>query len=388
MKNKRKKLGRKLLSFLLALAMVIGLMPGMGLTAKADGTTYDPASAYTGYDTLNTNNTTVTIDGVTGYNWYVIGYSSADKTVTLFSKQSFGKKAFNSNDNKGNNYANSDIKTFVEGLTGDGKPLAGIKDALADINGKLTGTPSLSGAVPYLLSKEEAQTLNNTKRGKSDTWWLRSPDFDDPLCAAYVQYGTIKNTGVSYTCGVRPALKLDLSKMTFDSASNEFSLKSVHTHDDITFTAWTATNSMPPEAGNYYLANDVTLGSTWNVPTGITNLCLNGHAIKSTGDHRMMEVGAGVTLSLYDEGAGVHKYTLNGNGLAVVDDNATGENVKTFEGGYLTGAYASNKTGACVLVKDGGIFNMHGGTMIGNYAAEYAFGGAVSVQASRFEMTG
>lgn len=59
--------------------MVIGLMPGMGMTAKADGTTYDPASAYTGYDTLNTNNTTVTIDGVTGYNWYVIGYSSADK---------------------------------------------------------------------------------------------------------------------------------------------------------------------------------------------------------------------------------------------------------------------------------------------------------------------
>ena len=161
-----------------------------------------------------------------------------------------------------------------------------------------------------------------------------------------------------------------------------------HTHNDITFTAWTSNDSLPTAAGNYYLANDVTLGSLWNVPEGTTNLCLNGHAIKSTGDHRMMEVGAGVTLSLYDEGAGVHKYTLNGDGLAVVDDNATGENVKTFEGGYLTGAYASNLTGACVLVKDGGIFNMHGGTMIGNYAAEYAFGGAVSVQASRFEMTG
>jgi len=161
-----------------------------------------------------------------------------------------------------------------------------------------------------------------------------------------------------------------------------------HTHNDITFTAWTSNDSLPTAAGSYYLANDVTIGSTWNVPTGTTNLCLNGHAIKSTGDHRMMEVGAGVTLSLYDEGAGVHKYTLNGDGLAVVDDNATGENVKTFEGGYLTGAYASNLTGACVLVKDGGIFNMHGGTMIGNYAAKYAFGGAVSVQASRFEMTG
>ena len=33
---KRKKLGRKLLSFLLTLAMVVGLMPGMGLTAYAE----------------------------------------------------------------------------------------------------------------------------------------------------------------------------------------------------------------------------------------------------------------------------------------------------------------------------------------------------------------
>ena len=42
MNTKRKKSGRKLLSFLLTLAMVVGLMPGMGMTAyAADGdTTY------------------------------------------------------------------------------------------------------------------------------------------------------------------------------------------------------------------------------------------------------------------------------------------------------------------------------------------------------------
>ena len=33
--KKKRKLGRKLMSFLLTLAMVIGLMPGMGLTAYA-----------------------------------------------------------------------------------------------------------------------------------------------------------------------------------------------------------------------------------------------------------------------------------------------------------------------------------------------------------------
>ena len=35
MNTKRKKTGRKLLSFLLTLAMVVGLMPGMSLTAYA-----------------------------------------------------------------------------------------------------------------------------------------------------------------------------------------------------------------------------------------------------------------------------------------------------------------------------------------------------------------
>ncbi len=34
--KKKEKLGRKLLSFILTLAMVVGLMPGMGITVKAE----------------------------------------------------------------------------------------------------------------------------------------------------------------------------------------------------------------------------------------------------------------------------------------------------------------------------------------------------------------
>ena len=40
--KKKRKLGRKLLSFLLTLAMVIGLMPGMGMTVNAEKSTKDP----------------------------------------------------------------------------------------------------------------------------------------------------------------------------------------------------------------------------------------------------------------------------------------------------------------------------------------------------------
>ena len=225
MNTKRKKTGRKLLSFLLTLAMVVGLLPGMSLTALADGTTYNPASAYTDYDTLKTNNTEVTINEVADVKWYVIGYDSEAKTVTLLSKQAFPSKAFNSDEGKGHNYVGSDIEAYVKGLIGDGQPLAGIKDALADISGKVTGEPNdISGAVPYLLSETEAYVLDNTKKG-TDEWWLRSPGPHSKK-ALRVEYGYIDENGniVSSELGVRPALQLDLSKVTFDSTSKTFSV--------------------------------------------------------------------------------------------------------------------------------------------------------------------
>ena len=41
----KQKLGRKLIGFLLTLAMVVGLMPGMSLTAYADGTVTEVSTA-------------------------------------------------------------------------------------------------------------------------------------------------------------------------------------------------------------------------------------------------------------------------------------------------------------------------------------------------------
>ena len=82
----------RFLSILISLVMLLGLIPGMSLAAYADEAIYNPASEYTDYDTLNANDTTVQIPGVevngTPVDWYVIGYESADKTVTLLSKQS------------------------------------------------------------------------------------------------------------------------------------------------------------------------------------------------------------------------------------------------------------------------------------------------------------
>ena len=230
--KKKRKFGRKLLSFLLTLAMVIGLMPGMGLTAYADGTTYNPASEYHDYDNLISNDTEVTISEVSGQTWYVIAYNSSSSTVTLLSKQPFGSSMpFNDDVKKGHDYVGSDIEAYVEGLINDGQPLAGIKDALADISGKVTGNPStISGAVPYLLSYDVANVLSETKKKGSSggSWWLRSPGIDDStiIRAACVKDGNASESGnwVSGRLPVRLALQLDLSKVVFDSATKTFSL--------------------------------------------------------------------------------------------------------------------------------------------------------------------
>ena len=227
---KKRKKGRTLQSFVLALAMVFstltGIVPGMSLTVLADDTTYNPASTFTDYDTLKTNNTVVTIKEVANVEWYVIGYNSDAKTVTLLSKTSFGNKAFNSNYSSGNNYASSEIMTFVEGLTGDGQPLAEIKGALANIS--VTGEPSIFGAVPYLLSTTEANNLDSTKKG-NDTWWLRSPGYTGGA-AACVLYGSVLDIGdgVIGEFAVRPALQLNLESVIFksESGSYSFALKS------------------------------------------------------------------------------------------------------------------------------------------------------------------
>ncbi|MBR3510171.1 MAG: InlB B-repeat-containing protein, partial [Lachnospiraceae bacterium] len=415
--KKRKKLGRKLLSWLLTLAMVVGLMPGMGLTAYAASTTvtWNPSDIVPEHPL----DESFTKDGITitaatcDFQELTFG-GGGTFTTTLGNFTKIEISADYAGDVSGTGWSNDGWQSAT--WTGDAASVSFSGDiwggGMTCDGGNLTivftiATVPVTGVT---LDKTDAQTID--VGGKVAFTATVAPDGATDKTVKWSVGGTNAGAVKLYTdadctteVGVDAtetltvyAKGISAGSATVTATSNADSTKSAscnvtvnaaaHTHNDITFTAWTSNDSLPTAAGSYYLANDVTLGSLWNVPEGTTNLCLNGHAIKSIGDHRMMEVGAGVTLSLYDEGAGVHKYTLNGDGLAVVDDNATGENVKTFEGGYLTGAYASNLTGACVLVKDGGIFNMHGGTMIGNYAAKYAFGGAVSVQASRFEMTG
>ena len=180
--------------------------------------------------------------------------------------------------------------------------------------------------------------------------------------------------------------------------------KSSHTHgtgaDAITFESWdggTGHNSMPTEAGNYYLTSDITLTSTWEVPAGqsaetatTTNLCLNGHVIKlakeATGS--VIKVPQYATLNLYDCGMTKHYFTKNATtGLWTLAADQTIPTDSVVTGGVITGGNASGnnnklKNGGGINVS--GTFTMNGGNIVGNTASQY--GSGVYVKDGSFTM--
>ncbi len=387
--EKLMKMKKRFLGILLSLVMVLGLVPGMSLTAYADN-----QKAYAAYDVTTNDNKTKSVDALTalqvkfnGKSWYIIADDSTAVnagTVTLLAAESFGNSKFDDSSNK---YSTSTIKTTLYNMTASGGDFADVASAINTVKVKGSESDGEVDAKLYLLNTTEASNVPENVRKFSTSWWLRSPG-DSDMKAAFVDGGSgvvyAFGYGFYYVYGVRPALKLNLSSVIFDSESKEFSLKPPHTHNSITFEAWTNAQSLPTKAGSYYLTTDVTLsGSSWQVPIGTTNLCLNGHGIIQKSSARVIEIKTGATLNLHDCGTTVHRYTVS-NGLATVNDNATGEGVKTFTGGYITGANVTTVSGGGVYINYGTL-HMSGGTIIGNHARS---GGGVFVDYGTFDMTG
>ena len=211
---------KQLIGILLSLVMVLGLMPGMGLTALAwDG---DPYAAL-----LNTT-TAVNFDGK---EWYLIENNSTATnagTVTLLSKDCVGASQYNMF-SVSSKYEGSTVETFVNTYY-DNCISSDVKSAVAD--NKM-----------FLLTKEQAKAMTADTRECFDYsgWWLCSPYRIDGY-VAYVgangQVYTEPGSLVSSTYGVRPALKLNLSSVIFSSETNTFTVGSAKT--DPTVTAPTA----------------------------------------------------------------------------------------------------------------------------------------------------
>lgn len=123
---------------------------------------------------------------------------------------------------------------------------------------------------------------------------------------------------------------------------------------------------MPDTAGNYVLTCDVEMANAWTVPSGTTNLCLNGHVLSHTGSSYVINLQDGRTLNLCDCQTTEHKFTSNDYGNWSLDPDGD----KTAAGGVITSCKSPYTSPIGVNIR-GGNLTMYGGNIVGNTQGVY-----------------
>lgn len=115
-----------------------------------------------------------------------------------------------------------------------------------------------------------------------------------------------------------------------------------HEHDGVTFEAWTANDSLPSDAGNYYLTENVTLTQNAKI-TKMINICLNGKVIYLNGKAIILE--AGESFGIYDcDKTTKHYFSEATEGNWVWNDALSGSDIKhTITGGLITNSETSSR---------------------------------------------
>ncbi len=158
-------------------------------------------------------------------------------------------------------------------------------------------------------------------------------------------------------------------------------------HEDITWTAWTSDNSLPTDAGNYYLTKDVNLPSAHEISNEI-KLCLNGHTVTrndGSDSTSAIVVAAGGVLDLCD---------CSDEGKITMSEDCTGRVITAagtlnLYGGIITGANLQNQDGGGISTSnESGIINMYGGKITGNKTTGSGGGTATRADSAVFNMYG
>ncbi len=172
------------------------------------------------------------------HKWYIIADNSTSTTtgtVTLFAADnSFGTSQFSSISDQ---YGRSEVKNKLDGYLKNGGEFQEVKDCIADTD---LEDVHVTGAKLYLLSVNEAfplprnvqnVTFSGTEQGE---WWTRSVDTNPGTRVIYIkgspsgESGSVVNIlepNVTNIYGVRPALNLDLSKVSFSNETRTFTRK-------------------------------------------------------------------------------------------------------------------------------------------------------------------
>ena len=201
--------GTKILSLLLTLVMVLGLMPGMSLTVYADD---DPP-----YAQYKNTTTVVHFDSK---DWYLIDYDTT--TVTLLAKEYVAASKYNSSGKFVKYSDNPTVKTAVDNYYNNSIST----DAKTAVS---SGMFLLTYAQAIAITNADVMKCTNNFGLPYNGWWLRT-QADALGYNAVIVNGTLGELvtygfRVDATHGVRPALKLKLSSVIFDSESKSFTLK-------------------------------------------------------------------------------------------------------------------------------------------------------------------
>ena len=174
------------------------------------------------YAGLVNTTTEITFDGKV---WYLIEDNSTAAnagTVTLLTKECVGTSAYNSSDSYVE-YSNSTVKTAVDAYYTDNISAAA-KEAVSD-----DGMFILTIDQAYAMNVD-ARKCSQASGAEYNEWWLCSPSsvsfFTSRAALVRGDDGIAGDAGraVTTTLGVRPALKIDLSKVTFDTETKTFSV--------------------------------------------------------------------------------------------------------------------------------------------------------------------
>ena len=220
---------KRFLSIMLSFAMIPGVISGGSLTALAESTgAYNDFLVKTDANKEKNNEDLkalqVTFNDMA---WYIIDDDSTSKnagTVTLLAaNEYFGSSAFDSNG--GTDYSTSTVKRYLDeviaGAAGPEKPdFSQVASMISDTeNGKL-----------YLLSTEEVTEVPVHARHFTAIWGLRSvcTGNNSQIARVFCGFGHEGMIQGDYASepttptSVRPALKLDLSKVRFKKAKKAF----------------------------------------------------------------------------------------------------------------------------------------------------------------------
>ena len=292
MKNKMKRL----LGILLSFALVLGLMPGMSLTVNA----------YAGNPYASLVNTTTSVK-FNDMDWYIIADDSTAVdagTVTLLSKDPIGTSKFHESQDSVYVYSISLVKDYLDSLTGTGGTFEAVADAIVTVKVKGSDRDSEVDAKLWLLSTSEAEGLSEDVRKCSTAmsyyWWLRSRGSSPNKAAlVYSENGYVSGDNAWYELGVRPALKLDLSKVTFDSSTKKFELTPV-----VEYPLWVGGVQVTSANKDDVLGN-TDEGATVSYDVDTNTLTLNG-----------VDIAEGYKDPYYDSTSGI--YYSGNDSLSIV----------------------------------------------------------------------